>query len=329
MSGGFDFEIDKIVRSITSGRHDKVILQFPEGLKRKAVEVVEELSSRLDDHITVMVSGEPCFGACDLPHHPDALIVNFGHYPIPNLDEDGETLFIPARSMTDPIPIVGEAIPHLKGRVGLIFTPQYMHRKEEVRDHLASKGIEAIIGKGDDRLFMEGQVLGCNTSAAGAIAQDVDIILFVGAGNFHPLALALGTNKEVLIADPDLGEIRGIDDLKDRVLRQRHATITRARDAKVFGIILSTKPGQRREELAIEISRGLNESGRKATIIELENVSPSLLDAFKVDAWVSTACPRLAIDDHLAYSVPILTPPELDILLGKREWEDYIFDEIE
>ena len=329
MNGGFDFEIDRIVNSITSGGHEKVILQFPEGLKRKAVEVIEELSSRLDDHITIMVSGEPCFGACDLPDHPDALIVNFGHYPIPNLDEDGETLFIPARSMTDPIPIVDEAISLLKGRVGLIFTPQYMHRKEEVKDHLTSKGIEAIIGKGGDRLFMEGQVLGCNTSAAGAIAQDVDMLLFVGAGNFHPLALALGTRKDVLIADPDLNEIREIADLKDRVLRQRHATITRARDAKVFGIILSTKPGQRRERLAIQISRSLSEAGKASTIIELENVSPPLLDAFKVDAWVSTACPRLAIDDHLAYSVPILTPPELDILLGKRDWEDYVFDEIE
>ena len=34
------------------------------------------------------------------------------------------------------------------------------------------------------------------------------------------------------------------------------------------------------------------------------------------------------MDDSEKYSHPILTPIELEIVLGKREWDDYMFDEI-
>jgi 2-(3-amino-3-carboxypropyl)histidine synthase len=50
--------------------------------------------------------------------------------------------------------------------------------------------------------------------------------------------------------------------------------------------------------------------------------------AFKVDAFVSTACPRIAIDDALRYKRPMLTPIELEVALGVRAWEDYAFDSI-
>ncbi len=313
--------------TVKKAGHTSIILQFPEGLKRNAIDVAGDIDAQLKD-VHVQISGEPCFGACDLPSNPDGLIVNFGHYPIPNLAHDGEVLFIPARSNKDPIPIVRKVLPELKGRVGVVSTPQYIHRVPDIVDLLSDNDITPFVSKGDDRIFKEGQVLGCNTSAARAIAKDIDIILFIGAGDFHPLALALGTNKDIVIADPDMDEIRGIRDLKDRVLRQRHAVISQAKDAEVFGVILSTKPGQRREDLARDIVKDLRKAGKKAYIVEMENTSPQILDSFSATAWVSTACPRLAIDDHLAYNKPIITPPELDIILGKREWEDYIFDEI-
>jgi 2-(3-amino-3-carboxypropyl)histidine synthase len=47
-----------------------------------------------------------------------------------------------------------------------------------------------------------------------------------------------------------------------------------------------------------------------------------------VDAFVSTACPRIAIDDALRYKKPILTPVELEVSLGIRRWDDYVFDSI-
>jgi 2-(3-amino-3-carboxypropyl)histidine synthase len=48
--------------------------------------------------------------------------------------------------------------------------------------------------------------------------------------------------------------------------------------------------------------------------------------AFQLDAFVSTACPRLAIDDYLRFRKPMLTPIELEVALGARKWDDYLFD---
>ena len=73
----------------------------------------------------------------------------------------------------------------------------------------------------------------------------------------------------------------------------------------------------------------LEESGREAFLILLDDVSPNLLLPFiDIDAFVMTACPRIAIDDSKMYKKPLLTPPELEIVLGKRKWEDYEIDEI-
>ncbi len=328
MRAGFDFEIDRIVETIKKSDHGSIILQFPEGLKRQAGGVAEEIASKLPE-IKIKISGEPCYGACDLPSGNGSLVINFGHYPIPSLKQEDEALFIPAKSFIDPEPVLKNALPELEGLVGLISTPQFIHCLGSMIDYLAKNNVRAIIGRGNERLYEDGQVLGCNTSAARSIAEKVDMFLFIGTGNFHPLALALSTKKKVLIADPVVRETRTIHELKDRVLRQRHAVITQAQDKTRFGILLSTKPGQRREQLAHDLQIKLASAGKKATIVEVGTATPQKLDAFGFGAWVSTACPRLAIDDYLAYSQPILTPPELNILLGQRDWDDYVFDEIE
>jgi 2-(3-amino-3-carboxypropyl)histidine synthase len=54
----------------------------------------------------------------------------------------------------------------------------------------------------------------------------------------------------------------------------------------------------------------------------------SLQGFTEIDCYVSTACPRIAIDDYLQYKKPIITPVEVEIVLGKRAWEEYVFDEI-
>ena len=104
------------------------------------------------------------------------------------------------------------------------------------------------IGKGDSRIDLKGQILGCNFSAAKSIANEVDTFLFIGSGNFHPLGLLLLFKKQVIVCDPYSNEIREkeLEDLKDIILRQRYGAIARSKDARVFGILIGTKLGQQR-----------------------------------------------------------------------------------
>ena len=136
------------------------------------------------------------------------------------------------------------------------------------------------------------------------------------------------TDKPIIIADPERGSARTLADLKDRILRQRFAAIARAKDAKTFGIIVSRKIGQVRMEMARDLKALAEKHGLQANIFLMDLVSPDFLEGYHVDAWVNTACPRIAIEDVLQYKKPLLTPPEFEIVLGERAWEDYAFDEI-
>jgi 2-(3-amino-3-carboxypropyl)histidine synthase len=326
MPEGFDFEVGRVVGTIREMGSRTVLLQFPEGLKRMAPEVAEAVSKRSGANVSI--SGEPCFGACDIPTASADLIVQFGHLPIPNMKTRGSVLYIQARSGADPLPALDNAMPYLEGTVGLLTTAQHIHLIEDMAEHLRSKGVNAIVGKGDGRLYAEGQVLGCNASSARAIANEADSFLFVGTGDFHALAIALATPKPVIAADPVSGRISDMAEARDRLLRQRHAAIERARMAERFGVMLSTKPGQRRMATAGHVSQMLASAGLSAVTVEFDTITPQKLESLGLGAWVSTACPRLAIDDFATFKAPVLTVPEAEILVGRRSWDDYALDEI-
>ena len=97
----------------------------------------------------------------------------------------------------------------------------------------------------------------------------------------------------------------------------------------IFGIIIGSKVGQQRIDLAFKIKKKLEAKKKKSYIFISNNFNPSFLESFRnIDCFISTACPRIAIDDFMQYNIPIITPVELDIVLGLKKWDDYQFDEI-
>lgn len=278
----------------------------------------------------VIISGDPCYGACDVS---DAamdnlvdLLVHFGHTPLP-LEYEVPVLFLEAKFQLDVTPAVTKALNLLKNykRIGLVTNAQHLHLLDELVDLLEKNGKEVVMGKGKGT--QEAQVLGCNFSSIENLS--VDAFLFLGSGNFHPLGIELSTHKPVIIADPYHNETRNIDEFADRMMRIRFAKITKAREAERFGIIVSSKKGQNRMELANNLKDMIELEGKQAFIIYMNQITPELLVPYReLDAYVITACPRIAIDDANMYSKPLLTPEELLIVLDKKKWDDYLMDEI-
>ena len=333
---GYTIDLENAVKTITKKKYKRVVLQVPEGLKKNISKFVEFLENKTNAQ--VIISGDPCFGACDLVNYElQNMDVDFaiqiGHTPMPNIKEQPiPTIFINAQSNLDVTKIVEKTIPHLKGKkIGLVTTAQHIHTLPNVEKILTENKLNPIIGEGDDRIYSKGQILGCNFSAAKSIKDEIDSFLFIGSGNFHPLGLKLITSKPVTVADPYTNQIRDeeLDELKDSTLRQRYGAIARSKDAKIFGILVGIKAGQQRMNLAYKIKEKLSSKSKKAYVMTLNHFSPSFLESFNdIDCFISTACPRVAIDDYMQYKTPIITPVELDILLGFKKWEDYCFDEI-
>lgn len=324
----YDMDMDRVIRKITSKGAQTVGLQFPEGLKMQAVKIARHIEE--ETGATVIISGDPCFGACDVSDWKMKgsvdLIVHYGHTPLP-LKYEVPTLFIEAFSKIDIKKSLKKSLEELKGysRVGLVTTTQHLHLLAEIKDYLEDNGKEVILGSSPST--RKGQVLGCNFSSIKNL--DVEIILFIGNGNFHPLGIKLFSDAEVLAIDPYNNEIRRMDEYADRILRIRFARITKAQSARKWGIIVSSKEGQYRMALAKELKKTLEDSGMEAYIILADNINPDiLLPYMELEAFVVSACPRIAIDDSQMYKKPLLTPQELEIVLNKREWENYQLDEI-
>jgi 2-(3-amino-3-carboxypropyl)histidine synthase len=318
----YDLGIDTVSRTIKEKGHNRVLLQFPEGLKSLAVRVKDAIEESTDADI--IIYADTCYGACDLPHIRDMgidLIVQFGHSEMGNVNCGIPVMFVEAHSTVDVIPVVERALPELGKTVGLITTAQHVHELDRVKKYLEERGVKTFIGHGSKRVPNEGQVLGCNLSSATAISQEVDCYLYIGSGNFHPIGVAMATDKPVICADPYVNEVRNVADLKDRLLRQRHGAITQAGKATHFGILVGTKPGQERLDLAFKMKQLTRKHGKNASVLLLNEFGPMKLKSFSFEAYVSTACPRIALDDHSMYDVPILTPLEFRIVLGETRWE--------
>lgn len=319
-------ETDRLLEVIR-GRNAKTVgLQFPVGLRTKAVELAQEIEGKAG--VTCLVSADPSFGACDVADMPVDLIVHLGHAPMPHLRYNRVFFYDLPSPPLDSLAFIEAAEPMLPKRIGLLTTTQFRHWLPAIQEHLENKGHVVRIGEPDRRVAYAGQLLGCDYHTATVVEKDVDGYLYIGTGDFHPLGVAILVDKPVVIADPERGTARDLADVKDRILRQRHAAIARAKDARTFGIIVSRKIGQERMGLAMDLKALAQKHDRMAQVFWMDLVSPEFLQGYRVDAWVNTACPRIAIEDVLQYKEPMLTPQEFEIVLGERAWDEYVFDEI-
>lgn len=79
----YDLELDKIISEIKKNKAKLVLLQFPDGLKLYATEVVDFLKAKTEAEFLIWLGS--CYGACDLPVGLEKikpkidLVIQFGH----------------------------------------------------------------------------------------------------------------------------------------------------------------------------------------------------------------------------------------------------------
>ncbi|MDD1763985.1 MAG: diphthamide biosynthesis enzyme Dph2 [Methanobacteriaceae archaeon] len=324
----YQLKEEEVVSKIREINARMVGLQFPDGLRVHATRLARKIEK--ETGTTTLISGDACYGACDLSDRSMEglvdLLIHWGHTALP-LDYKVPVLFVEAYSTIEVLESVKEALKLLDDyeTIGLVTTTQHLYLLDGLANFLEENGKKVLMGAGKGTL--RGQVLGCNFSSARELS--VDAFLYIGSGNFHPLGLKLATHKPVIIADPYMNEARKIDEFTDRILRKRFAKIALSMEAKRFGVLVSSKEGQKRLEIAVALKKKIQDQGREAYLILLDKIKPDLLMAFRdLDAFVVTACPRIAIDDDQIYEKPLITPYELEIALGITDWGDYQIDEI-
>jgi len=217
-----------------------------------------------------------------------------------------KTLYVSCACRRDVLPAVRKALGKLKDheRIGLVSTSQHLHTLNDVKTFLSSKGKKPVIC---------GQILGCNLKKALAAEKKVDAFLYIGSGMFHPIGLSLKSKKPVVVANPYSGTADIVsEEERNKWMKKQRARITRAASASVYGILVSTKSGQVNLPLALKLKKKLEARGKRALIFAGTEINTERLSGYRVDAWVNTACPRIA-DDF--FERPVLNPEELEVLL--------------
>ena len=319
----YRIDFEKIKREVEKRGVRKILLQLPEGLSIYATEIADELKG-----YDVLISTKPSYGACDIEVYRDTLTIQFGHSEIPNIQYPGNIIFVEAPADVSFKDVAEKFADEAKCEsVGIVSSVQHIHSIPEVKEILEKRGIRVFVGEGDGRIKYPGQVLGCNFSAARHIASKVSCFIFLGTGDFHAMGVELSTGKKVYVLDPYSGEYHTVEEKVDKFRRQRFGAIVKAEEAERFGIILSSKIGQRRWKLAFAIKEMIESTGKKAYLLMSDVIHPENL-YYNVEIYVNTACPRVTYDDFLRFSKPVISPLELEIALKLRPWENFTFDEI-
>ena len=307
----------------------RVVLQVPAGLVRNAHDLAAQLREATGARVTVATRA--CFGACDFPSvdeapKADAAVV-LGHSPIPNVRLARPTYFVEMRESGGDPRALATTVDRagLPSRLGLVVSVQHLDLVGPLTEALQRTGRSVHVGTGDRRLAYPAQALGCNYTGAEAVAADVEAFLFVGTGRFHPLGLAFAVDRPVWSLDPLQNVLEPPID-RAALVRRRQLAVAVARDAQRWGILVSSFAGQNRMPTALALQERAQARGRSAEIFVFDRLDPRDLEGRAVDAYVNTACPRIALDDSDLYPKPMLTPPEFLMALGDLPLTSYRFD---
>jgi len=324
----YHFELGQLEKRLGRLGANRVLLQAPDGLKPAMLDLAGRLSSTGRE---VVLSAGSCHGGCDIAFEEaetmgaDA-IVHIGHtcmvrkHPIP-------TVYLECR-YTDPTPLLTaleEASRLLKGcsRIGLGVTAQWLNFTQAIQDFFSERAVTVILGSPGGRVKNRCQVLGCEYSALDRIKDGVDCLLIVGSV-FHGLGAALSMNLRTIAVEPFSQRVEEMGQLRETVLRQRYASITRFQEARRVGVLVGTKPGQTRPGVARRATSLLRRQGRAAFQVTVDEVTERALVELAFEGYVNTACPRISIEEGPLFSAPLLLPSELLVSLGCLRWEDLI-----
>ncbi len=314
--------LNKAIAELKELGAKKILLQIPEGLKTRVESITEELEEEGFEVITTM---DPTFGACDIKSEEaksfgcDALL-HLGH----NEFVEGNSFPIVYAPLTYKLTKLDELVDKLAiklnsknvKKVGIVTTIQFIDHLPKIRELLLDKKIGTVTSCG--KRVCEGQVLGCNYSSV----PNEDVIVYIGDGLFHPLGVHFATGKEIITVNPLTLEISELDKEKDAFLRKRILLIEKAKEATSYAILVTTKHGQSKITLAKEIKNKLLANDKKAKIYVMDFISEEKLLGIKVGAYISTACPRLSIDDFASYKKPMINAFEVKYLLSES-YDDY------
>src|SRR3989344_6573484 len=327
MEWKFDFAEDRVVNEIKDRKVKRALLQLPEGLKMEGSRLANYFESKTNAE--VVVSGEPCWGACDLALGEAQalnadLLIHYGHAPfIKNVEFP--VLYIEMPDSRDISKLLKKSKKPLDKyqTLGLVCSVQHMHQLKQTKEFFEKLGKKVIIPEKKGYSHYDGHVVGCEYNSLKIIKDKVDAFIVIG-NRFHSLGATIAVEKPVYLLDTYNQEILDMSKFKDKILKQRAIAISKVKHARSIGIIIGTKPGQIFGNFKV-IKDKFKKLGKEVTVVTMNEITQDkLTNLYNIEAFVELACPRIAVEDYGKYDKPIITFKESLVVLGELQWEDLL-----
>ncbi|MEM5829928.1 MAG: diphthamide biosynthesis enzyme Dph2 [Candidatus Aenigmatarchaeota archaeon] len=298
-------EMIEILRELKSQNFKKIFIQIAEGLKSEIEKIKNEFEK---EGFEVIFSLEPTYGACDVRDDEakrfgcDA-IVHIGHANF-GVKTSLPTFYIhwifePKEDFKDLLEKNKEKFIH--NSYALVSSLQYVKYLKILKEFLESLGKKVYTKK---VLEYEGQILGCNVSAARV--SEAEAIIIISEGFFYPLGLLIEIkDKPIIYIDIEKNEIKDISELRKKYEKIIAWNLIKFKEAKKVGILVSWKKGQIFFDV-FKVKKELESLGKEVYIFAFDEILPEKLEGINVDFLVNVACPRIFPDDLERYKIPIL-----------------------
>lgn len=323
-----DFETEKLISELKERKPKKVLVQLPEGIKQNAMDLKKIFDSL---EIEVVYSGETCWGGCAIAVSEAReigadLIVHFGHAKFIDSPEGSpEILYIEVKDNLDLMPLLEKSLDSLKDykKIGFSYSIQHRHDLTKIINFYGENGKEVVLSEKRGNVAYEGHIVGCQYEGLKSIQNEVECFVILG-NQFHSMGASLSVKKPVILLDVYNDDVRIMENIREKILKQRAIAIDNFKKAKNIGILVEVKPGQKfgSPRPLVEL---IESQGKNVITITMNEMTPDkIMNFYYIDAFVELACPRIALDDFEKYEKPILTFREVRVALGKESWEDFI-----
>lgn len=184
----------------------------------------------------------------------------------------------------------------LPQKLVLALPVQFLSFLDKIKEQLEKAGKEVQLFKGPHDKY-PGQILGCDVFKFSP-ANKYDAFLYVGDGNFHPIALLYENKKPVFCYNSFTSQLRTLTpDYLERAQKKKQALLAKFLQEQNIGILVTTKIGQYSGRKTEELREKLEKAGKSVFVFIADEINSSQLGNFNfIDVWINTACPRIVED---------------------------------
>lgn len=335
------YEIQSTVETIKKNGYERIALQFPDELLLDAASVTGRVSDLCGGSIAFYILGDTSYGSCCVDEvaaehvNADALV----HYGRSCLSP---TSRLPVIYVFGRLPLrvetiieeVSNALDDHSVPILVVSDTTYISSQSTLVEQLSQSGYRNVISSKLNST-VEGAARDTDPSAMTTLPgrtyhlpeslnlSDI-ILLYVGPPS-PTLTTTLMTHTSIVSKIYSYNPLKlslSLETNQNVALRRRYATVQKARDAGVIGIVVGTLGVSRYLDLISHLRTMISRNGKKSYLFAMGKLNPSKMANFsEIDAFVLVACGENSLIESRDFYKPVVTPFELSLALRTRPHE--------